>query len=174
MFSFLICGWIAYSIYFSVKRGFKLETIMFAGYVISGIAAIFFARLFWRVFSLYVPYSSVINEKPLYFYSKVNVFDVEESFYRIVTFMIFYFLFCLLMRFVEVFIKKLQFSETPTNLKVVTGVLGFMTGTFSLYLIFSALAMVPLSGLQNTLTHSFLVNGLIKGPFGWIFNQLWL
>ncbi|BDR56716.1 CvpA family protein [Xylocopilactobacillus apis] len=173
MYSLLTIGWIIYSVYFSMKRGFKLEAMVFGGYLLSGLLAAFLYPMLWRMLSLYIPYSSVTNEKPFYFYPDINVFKIENSFYKIVTFMIFYFILCLIIRFIEVFIKDVQFAESSESLKIVTGIMGFITAIFGAYLIFSALSMIPLSGLQNSLKHSISVNILVKGPLSWLFNQLW-
>lgn len=173
MGSLIIIGWIFYSVYFAVKRGFKLEISVFLGYLLAGYLAFFIYPFFWRTFSLYIPYVSVTNEKPLYFYSQVNVFKIEESFYKIVSFMIFYFSFCMLIRFLEVFIKGFQLVPTSKFYQICAGIMGLITAIFGIYLILSVLAMLPLKGLQNSLSHSFLVNFILKGPMGWIFNRFW-
>ena len=173
MLSILILGWIVYSIYYSVKRGFKLETIVFIGYLLAGVASCILSRLFWRSFSLYIPYSAVTNEDPLYFYPQVHVFKIENSFYKIICFLIFYIILCLIVRFLEVFIKQFLITEGSPYLTIITGIMGFIVASFWSYLLVSALAMIPFSSFQQPLKHSILVNFLIKGPFGWIFNHLW-
>lgn len=173
MVSLLIVGWTAYSVYYAIKRGFRLEASVFMGYILAGFLAAFLYPLFWRPFSLFIPYASVTNEKPLYFFPQINVFKIEDSFYKIVSFMIFYFGFCLLIRFLEVFIKGLQLDSTTRPFQVWAGIMGFLTAIFGIYLVLNVLAMVPMKGLQNSMAHSFLVNIILKGPIGWLFNYLW-
>lgn len=141
--------------------------------MLAGLISSLLFSFFWRTFSLYIPYSAVTSEKPMFFYPQINVFKVEDSFYKIITFMIFFFIFCLLIRFIEVFIRNLKITEYTDGYKIFTAIMGFLTAIFGLYIIFSALAMIPLPSIQNTLKNSLLVNILINGPTGWLFNQLW-
>lgn len=146
---------------------------MFGGYLVAAILATIIYPFFWRAFSLYIPYASVTNEKPLYFYPNVNAFSLDSSFYQIVTFSIFFFLLCLLVRFIGVFLNDFKDVTDLENEKFYNGLMGFFSVMFVLYLIVSAAAMIPMKGIQATLQSSFLAHIIINGPYSWVFGQLW-
>lgn len=173
MISLLLLVIFAWAFYIGYSRGIVLQGY----YVVASLLSLVIASMTYKslssFLSLWVPYSNPGENAVVKFFTTVNIFDLSRVYYLGVAFFLIYLIAYLSFRFLGIFVHLLKLSSFDNkNSSLVAGFLSVIVTALGFSMIFTILATVPLTGLQNHLYDSILVRSLID--YMPLFSRLWL
>ncbi|MDQ0161124.1 CvpA family protein [Bacillus alveayuensis] len=158
-----------------VKRGFILQIIYFAGFIIAYIVAVMYYDDLAQNLKLWIPYPQVGEESPVF--ALVNGEHLENSYYRAVSFFL---LFVGTKIALHIIGSMLDFVAMLPILKQINRILGAIFGFVETYLLlFLALfiaALLPIESIQHLLSNSILANLIVNHTpyFSDKIHELWI
>lgn len=171
---FLILLWIFYIGY---SRGILLQSFYFIGALVSLFVAKNHYQSLAQKIALWVPYSNPVEGTKMAFFKDVNVFDLGKVYYAGIAFLAIFLVVYGVIRLIGVFIHFFPTDYfTDIKFQIISGVLAVLVGMMVLAMIFSVLATIPMSVVQEQLSHHFLVKLLVAHcpPMTSLIHYLWI
>lgn len=158
MISLLSSLILAWAFYIGYSRGLFLQ----AYYSLLSLLALFLANLFYRQLAqsltLWVPYSNPSQDAQVRFFTSRDIFSLDEVFYAGVAFLCLYLAVYTLGRLVGIFLHLFKFDALTSSFRnLLAGALSVLVTSLGLSMVFTILATVPLTSLQDRLYSSGLV-----------------
>lgn len=161
MFSFIILLVLVFGFFMGLKRGFILQVMHLAGYIISFIIASVFYRSFASHLSFWIPYPELSDESLWAIF--LNSAPLEQAFYNGIAFIL---LFIIAKIVLQIIASMLDFIARIPVLKQINKLLGAILGFIEVYLIvfiiLFILALVPVEFIQTKLKGSFLATLIVE------------
>jgi len=158
-----------------LKRGFILQFIYFAGFIIAYVVAVMYYDDFAPKLTLWVPYPQVGDSNPVF--ALLSGDHLEEAYYRAIAFFLLFVGTKILMQIIG---SMLDFVAMLPLLKQVNRLLGGLFGFVETYLILFIVlffaALLPIEGVQNILNQSALANFIVNHTpyFSDKIHELWI
>lgn len=158
-----------------LKRGFILQFIYFAGFIIAYIVAVMYYDNFAPQLRLWVPYPQVGDSNPVF--SLLNGDHLEEAYYRAIAFFLLFIGTKIVMQIIG---SMLDFVAMLPILKQVNrllgAILGFVETYLLLFIVLFIAALLPVEGVQNLLDQSALANLIVNHTpyFSEKIHYLWI
>ncbi|NVY97118.1 CvpA family protein [Lactobacillus sp. DCY120] len=159
-----------YGVYIGTRRGLVMQAVYTAGYTISLGLAIWLSSFLGTKLYLLVPYPSASPESYFAFFKpQISTNFLEALFYQMVALLFILLLGWAVTRLIGAYWHDLTFYPLEKQIqKWGGGVVAFGCNYIFLTLILSILALVPVAGLQNILSHSWVATFMIKTSIGLI------
>lgn len=163
MLSLLIILFLVYGFYMGARRGLAMQAFYTLGYaVFFGLALVTF-RYLGPKFEMIVPYPSAnLGSEFAFFSTKVGM-ELDDAFYRAFAFLFVCFIGWIIVRFAGLYFKRLTYVPMPNDVNLLSGgILGLVVAYVTIFMVLLIMAMIPVSGIQNTLDHSFIASAMIE------------
>ena len=110
-----------------------------------------------------VPYPSAnLGSEFAFFSTKVGM-KLDDAFYRAFAFIFICFIGWIIMRFVGLYFKRLTYFPMYNDVNILSGgIIGFVVTYVTIFMLLLLLAMIPVTGIQHALNHSFVASTMIK------------
>ncbi|WP_334328991.1 CvpA family protein [Companilactobacillus sp. HBUAS59699] len=163
MLSLLLILFLVYGFYVGARRGLVMQAFFTVGYAIFfGIAMVSF-RALGPKFEMIVPYPSASLGSEFAFFSTKVGMELDDAFYRAFAFIFVCFIGWIIVRFVGLYFKRLTYYPMFNDVNLLSGgILGLLVTYVTLFMVLLLLAMIPVSGIQNALQHSFIASTMIR------------
>ncbi|MBF0805625.1 MULTISPECIES: CvpA family protein [unclassified Streptococcus] len=178
MFDLVILLVLAWSFYLGYQRGLVHQigqTILFLiSFLIASVAYTQAAQFL----SLWIPYANPSRGSQALFFESGILFDLDQVFYSGLGFVTVFTIVWMVGRILATFLVfspwKREWDSVPASL--ISGGLSLLLTWFRLEMLIFIVATVPLAGVQDTLSSSFLVQFMMNlSPFSrLILRQLWV
>lgn len=150
MLTLLIILVLGMGFYTGTKRGLILQILYTFGYLIT----YFIARTQYKNLAshleLYVPYPSATPDTKLVFFNQEVTLELDKAFYGAVAFLLILFFGWLVIRFFAIFAHGLVFVPILREGNwLAGGLVNFLVVYVGLFLILSAVSMIPIDFIQN-------------------------
>ena len=133
-----------------MRRGLTLELVYIAGYFITFLVAMFTYEGFAKFLSVYIPYPSYIPGNHLAFFTEAQAMSLDQSFYKLVAFLVIMILGWLVVRFLGYVASELTFLPLLKQFNTIGGAaLGFLMNYLFIFFVLYAVAMIPLAPAQK-------------------------
>ncbi|MGT2926097.1 CvpA family protein [Streptococcus cuniculipharyngis] len=173
MISLILLLVFAWAFYIGYSRGLLLQ----AYYAMASLLSLGIAGALYRSVSpsltLWVPYSNPSEDAVVKFFTHVNIFELSQVYYAGVAFFLVYILAYLFFRLLGIFVHLVNLNRFDSRWGgLLAGALSVLVTALGFSMVFTILATVPLTTLQNHLYDSFLVRILVD--FLPIFSSIWM
>jgi uncharacterized membrane protein required for colicin V production len=144
-----------------LRRGFILQLIHVAGFIIAFIVAYMYYAEFALKLKLWIPYPT-IHENATFkmFFDGMNL---EEAYYRAIAFAIIFFAVKIVLHIIG---SALDFVAKFPIIKQLNvwagGILGFLEVYFIVFIVLYIGALIPIEFIQHAIDKSFLADAMIK------------
>lgn len=143
------------------RRGLIVQVIHMTGFIISLIVAFMYYKPLANKFVLWVPYPGVTAGSKLHF--PVEQLDLDETFYRLLAFILIFFTVKILLQLVASMLDFLKYLPVlGFAARLLGAALGFIEFYFILFFILYFLAMIPIGFIQNAFDHSLLAKTMFE------------
>ena len=133
-----------------MRRGLTLELVYIAGYFITFLVAMFTYEGLAKFLSVYIPYPSYIPGNHLAIFTEAQAMSLDQSFYKLVAFLVIMILGWLVVRFLGYVASELTFLPLLKQFNTIGGAaLGFLMNYLFIYFVLYAVAMIPLAPAQK-------------------------
>lgn len=163
MLSLLLILFLVYGFYVGARRGLAMQAFFTVGYAIFfGIALVSF-RALGPKFEMIVPYPSASLGSEFAFFSTKVGMELDDAFYRAFAFIFVCFIGWIIVRFVGLYFKRLTYYPMFNDVNLLSGgIMGLLVTYVTVFMLLLLLAMIPVSGIQNALQHSFVASTMIR------------
>ena len=164
MITLVTLALLAWQFYIGYRRGLFLQGY----YVLASLVALVIAGMNYRglatVLTLWVPYSNPTQGSQQFFFTDVNLFDLDKLYYAGLAFFVSYLVTYLVLRFVGIFIHGLNITRwRQLWSRLLAGVLSIIVTVLGFSMFLTILATVPNEQLQGLLSGDPLARFLIDG-----------
>ncbi|KRK79849.1 CvpA family protein [Companilactobacillus nodensis] len=177
MLSLLLILFLVYGFYVGARRGLVMQAFFTVGFAIFfGIALLSF-RALGPKFEMIVPYPSASLGSEFAFFSTKVGLELDDAFYRAFAFIFVCFIGWIIVRFVGLYFKRLTYYPMFNDINLLSGgILGLLVTYVAVFMILLTLAMIPVSGIQNALQHSFVASTMIRSTpvLTSVLTDLWI
>ena len=126
MVTLIILFYLLVGVYTGMRRGLTLELVYIAGYFITFLVAMFTYEGFAKFLSVYIPYPSYIPGNHLAIFTEAQAMSLDQSFYKLVAFLVIMILGWLVVRFLGYVASELTFLPLLKQFNTIGGAaLGF-------------------------------------------------
>lgn len=148
-----------------LKRGFILQLLHIAGFIIAYAAAKLYYLQLAPKLTLWIPYPNFGNNATLKLLTGSS--NMETAFYRAIAFVIIFFAVRILLRIVGSMLDFIARLPILRQLNVLAGgILGFCEVYLTLFILLYIAALIPMGVFQNTLDQSYLAKAMVQNtPF---------
>lgn len=163
MLSLLIVLLLIYGFYMGARRGLAMQAFYTIGYAVFFALALLTFRFLGPKFEMIVPYPSAnLGSEFAFFSTKVGM-ELDNAFYRAFAFIFVCFIGWIIMRFAGLYFKRLTYVPMSNDVNLLSGgILGFIVTYMTIFMILMIMAMIPVSGIQHALSHSFVASAIIE------------
>lgn len=161
MVSLIILLAFIFGILMGIRRGFILQLIHLAGFLIAFIVASLYYKKLAGHLSLWIPYPELSNDSAWALF--LNTMPLENAFYNAVAFVMIFFVTRIILQIVGYmldFLANLPLLRTMN--KLLGAVLGFAEMYILTFIVLFILALVPVPAIQEKLAGSFLAKLIVK------------
>ncbi|MFD1472459.1 CvpA family protein [Companilactobacillus mishanensis] len=164
MLSLLIILLLVYGFYVGARRGLAMQAFYTIGYsLFFGLALVSF-RFLGPKFEMIVPYPSASLGSEFAFFSTKVGMELDDAFYRAFAFIFVCFVGWIIIRFAGLYFKRLTYVPMYNDVNLLSGgILGLLVTYVTIFMVLLMLAMIPVSGIQHALSHSFVASAIIEG-----------
>lgn len=177
MLSLLLILLLIYGFYIGARRGLAMETFYAVGYAIFFCLALVSFRGLGPKFEMLVPYPSAnLGSEFAFFSTKVGM-ELDNAFYRAFAFIFVCFIGWIVIRFAGLYMKKLTYFPMYNDVNLLSGgIIGFVVTYITIFMVLLLLAMIPVTGIQHALEHSFVASTMIKSTpvLTALLSNLWI
>ncbi|WP_125565580.1 CvpA family protein [Companilactobacillus insicii] len=177
MLSLLLILFLVYGFYVGARRGLAMQAFFTVGYAIFfGIALLSFKALGPK-FEMIVPYPSASLGSEFAFFSTKVGMELDDAFYRAFAFIFVCFIGWIIVRFAGLYFKRLTYYPMFNDVNLLSGgILGLLVTYVAVFMILLMFAMIPVSGIQNALQHSFVASTMIRSTpvLTAMLTELWI
>lgn len=177
MLSLLLILFLVYGFYVGARRGLAMQAFFTVGYAIFfGIALLSFKALGPK-FEMIVPYPSASLGSEFAFFSTKVGMELDDAFYRAFAFIFVCFIGWIIVRFAGLYFKRLTYYPMFNDINLLSGgILGLLVTYVAVFMILLMFAMIPVSGIQNALQHSFVASTMIRSTpvLTTMLTELWI
>lgn len=177
MLSILLVLILIWHFYIGYSRGIILQTYYFIASIVSLVIASQFYQTLAEKITLWIPYSNASQGATVNFFTDVNIFDLDQVYYAGVAFTAIYVVVYLLFRFIGILVHLVPINHFDNvKMNCVSGVLAILVTLIFFNLVFTILATVPMTTVQNILSGSFIVRVIVNylPPLSNIIKALWV
>lgn len=158
-----------------LKRGFILQLIHLAGFIIAFIVAnMYFEKLAPKL-TLWVPYPSF--GKGTAFVMLFDQANLEDAYYRAIAFVVIFFAVKIVLHMIGSMLDFVAHLPVLKQLNIwAGGILGFIEIYLIMFILLYIAALVPVDSVQNALSGSFIAEGIIKNTpiFSQTIKEMWI
>ncbi|WP_334331609.1 MULTISPECIES: CvpA family protein [unclassified Companilactobacillus] len=163
MLSLLLILLLIYGFYIGARRGLVMEAFYAIGYGLFFCLAWVSFKTLGPKFEMIVPYPSASLGSEFAFFSTKVGMKLDDAFYRAFAFIFICFIGWIIMRFVGLYFKRLTYFPMYNDVNILSGgIIGFVVTYVTIFMLLLLLAMIPVTGIQNALNHSFVASTMIK------------
>ncbi|APU70917.1 colicin V biosynthesis protein [Companilactobacillus crustorum] len=177
MLSLLLILLLIYGFYIGARRGLAMEAFYAVGYAIFFCLALVSFRGLGPKFEMLVPYPSAnLGSEFAFFSTKVGM-ELDNAFYRAFAFIFVCFIGWIVIRFAGLYMKKLTYFPMYNDVNLLSGgIIGFIVTYITIFMVLLLLAMIPVTGIQHALEHSFIASTMIKSTpvLTALLSNLWI
>ena len=177
MLSLLLILLLIYGFYIGARRGLAMEAFYAVGYGLFFCLAWVTYKALGPKFEMIVPYPSAsLGSEFAFFTTKVGM-KLDDAFYRAFAFIFVCFIGWVIIRFAGLYFKRLTYFPMYNDVNILSGgIFGFVVTYVMIFMILLILAMIPVSGIQHALQHSFVASTMIKSTPGLtaMLSNLWI
>lgn len=177
MLSLLLILLLIYGFYIGARRGLAMEAFYAVGYAIFFCLALVSFRGLGSKFEMLVPYPSAnLGSEFAFFSTKVGM-ELDNAFYRAFAFIFVCFIGWIVIRFAGLYMKKLTYFPMYNDVNLLSGgIIGFIVTYITIFMVLLLLAMIPVTGIQHALEHSFIASTMIKSTpvLTALLSNLWI
>ncbi|WP_125770481.1 CvpA family protein [Companilactobacillus furfuricola] len=163
MLSLILILLLVYGFYAGARRGLAMQAFYTIGYAIFFGLALLSFRFLGPKFEMLVPYPSAnLGSEFAFFSTKVGM-ELDDAFYRAFAFIFVCVVGWIIMRFAGLYFKRLTYVPMPYDVNILSGgILGLVVTYVTIFMILLISAMIPVAGIQNALSHSFIASAMIE------------
>lgn len=163
MLSLLLILLLIYGFYIGARRGLVMEAFYAVGYALFFCLALVSYKALGLKFEMIVPYPSAnLGSEFAFFSTKVGM-ELDNAFYRAFAFIFICFIGWIIVRFVGLYFKRLTYFPMYNDVNLLSGgIIGFIVTYVSIFMVLLLVAMIPVSGIQHALQHSFIASAMIR------------
>jgi len=163
MLSLLLILLLIYGFYIGARRGLAMEAFYGIGYVLFFALALVSFKALGPKFEMLVPYPSAnLGSEFAFFSTKVGM-ELDNAFYRAFAFIFVCFIGWIIVRFAGLYFKRLTYFPMYNDINILSGgIIAFIVTYVAIFMVLLMMAMVPVSGIQHALEHSFIASTMIK------------
>lgn len=177
MLSLLLILLLIYGFYIGARRGLAMEAFYAVGYAIFFCLALVSFRGLGPKFEMLVPYPSAnLGSEFAFFSTKVGM-ELDNAFYRAFAFIFVCFIGWIVIRFAGLYMKKLTYFPMYNDVNLLSGgIIGFIVTYITIFMVLLLLAIIPVTGIQHALEHSFIASTMIKSTpvLTALLSNLWI
>ncbi|KRM71549.1 CvpA family protein [Lacticaseibacillus brantae] len=177
MLSIIIILVLAYFFYAGARRGLWLQLLHVLGYSVSFFLAALWANPLSTRLTLLVPYPSATEQSKFTFFTNSVGLTLDQAFYRGFAFLFIFALGWLLTRIILLWFHNLTYRRIDPQVNLVTaGGLNLIVGYVLLFMGLYLLALIPVGGIQDVLSQSWVARLMISHTPGLtqLFTQWWI
>ncbi|UQS83895.1 CvpA family protein [Bombilactobacillus thymidiniphilus] len=158
---------LAYGVYAGIRRGLALQIVYTCGYLISFLVAIFSYRSIGPKLDLIIPYPSASPQSYFAFFSPKVSLSLDKSFYLGTAFLMVVFGGWIITRIVGAYFTDWTYLTIGDDWNApLSGILALICNYIGIFIVLYIMALVPISGLQHLLNHSWLASVMIRYSTG--------
>ena len=174
MIDVLILIILLFSIVLGIKRGFMLQLMNLASFIIGLIVAIIYYKPLASKFVLWIPYPGFTDNATMTLV--LDTLDVDRTFYRVLAFALIFFAVKFAVQIVFSMFDFLTYLPVLHSVNRLLGaVLCFIEFYLLTFIVLYLLALIPLESLQVRLSNSILMGFILEHTPGItaIFQNWW-
>ncbi|UAC47500.1 CvpA family protein [Bacillus aquiflavi] len=161
MLDLLIIVFLILGFFIGLKRGFILQVIHFAGFIISIIVAFIYFDDLAPKLKMWVPYPQFSDNSSMkLLFDQANI---EDMYYRAIAFVLIFFAVKILLQMIG---SMLDFVSSIPILRKLNiwagGILGFIEVYFIIFIILYISALLPVESIQTPLNDSIIMKGIVE------------
>lgn len=168
---------LAVAFYSGSRRGFTMQLVYTAGYLISFFVAKMYYKELGERLELFIPYPSISADTNLVFFDIDTALDLDKAFYAGVAFIIILVIGWIVTRFIGVFAHGLTFIPVLKQLDwLAGGAVSVLVMYVGIFLVLSLVAMIPMDMFQNLFKDGSFAHTIVeKTPiFSKQIQNLWV
>ncbi len=151
----------AASLIVGIKRGFIVQVIHLASFIIATIVALLYYKPLAEKFVLWVPYPGVTEGAKMTL--AIDTLDVDRTFYRIIAFAVIFFAVKIALQIVASIFDFITYLPILNSINRVLGaVLSFVEFYFILFILLYVVALLPIASIQNLLDSSIIAGLMLE------------
>lgn len=162
MLSLIILLFLISGFFIGLKRGFILQAIHLAGFIIAFIAAYIYYDDLAPKLVLWVPYPSFSDGNGVFQLLSGSA-GLETAYYRAIAFVLIFAAVKIVMQMIG---SMLDFVANLPVLRTLNiwagGIFGFLETYFILFIVLYIAALLPIEGVQNLLGNSFMAKMIVS------------
>lgn len=165
MINVLMCLALLWQFYLGYKRGLVKQLYLLLAFVIAVVIAGLWYRPLAAKLTFWIPYTQAIEEKTLFYFPQVSIFDMDAVFYAGISFLGVSLIVYLILKSISIFLSLLPFKPfDQLRFRLVGGVLSVLVTLMFWSMILMVLATIPFEPVQNILVNSPVILALIRFP----------
>lgn len=161
MISLVIILVLIFGVLRGLKRGFVLQLMHFASFIISFVVAVIFFRDLAEHLALWIPYPDLGDDSLWGIF--LHTMPLENAFYNGISFAIIFFATKIILQIIT---SMLDFLANLPVLRSVNKLLGAVLGFFEVYLVtfivLFILALIPVGSIQTHISSSLLATLIVE------------
>lgn len=151
----------AASLLVGMKRGFIVQIIHLASFIIALIVALLYYKPLAEKFVLWVPYPGITEDTTMTL--MLDTLDVDRTFYRIVAFAIIFFAVKVALQIVGSMFDFLTYLPILKSVNRVLGaILAFVEFYFISFILLYVIALLPIGTIQSLLDSSIIAGLMLE------------
>lgn len=151
----------AMSLAIGAKRGFVLQVVHLASYVVALAVAFIYYKPLAQKFVLWIPYPGFTEDATMTLV--LDSLDIDRTFYRVFAFAIIFFTVKIALQIVGSMFDFLAHLPVLSSVNYVLGaVLGFIEAYLLLFIALYVLALIPLESIQGLTEASFITKLMLE------------
>lgn len=151
----------AASLIVGMKRGFIVQVIHLASFMIALIVALLYYKPLAEKFVLWIPYPGVTEGATMTL--ALETLDVDRTFYRIIAFAVIFFVVKIALQIIASVFDFLTYLPILSSINRVLGaVLAFVEFYFILFILMYVVALLPIATIQSLLDSSIIAGLMLE------------
>ena len=177
MIGCLVLAILVWNFYIGYRRGLFIQGYYTLSVLFAMVVATYTFRGLATALTLWIPYANPARDASVAFFTDQNIFSLDRVYYAGVAFFLVYVVVYYIFHFFGVFLHFFTIDRLDyPRFQVIGGVLASVVCLVPLTMLGNILATIPMEGIQNTLSSSWVARFLINSyfPISQILQGLWV
>lgn len=150
MLTILIIVILAYSFYTGYRRGLIMQTIQLVGYIATVVIATRYYDQLSEYVEMLIPFPAVSQTSEFVFYNEAQSFNLDDAFYRAISFVIITIIGWILTKFLSTFFTRVIYYDILKSVNYILGGIINLVITYVVVFVFLFIAsLIPIEFVQQ-------------------------
>ncbi|MGF3065994.1 CvpA family protein [Facklamia sp. P12945] len=158
MLSVIVILILAFAFYSGYRSGMIMQIVRLLGYIITYIIATQYFDVLSKWVEMIIPFPAVQPDSQLALYTEAQTFLLDQTFYKLITFLIIWLIGWLLTNVLSIlFTKVTYYSVLNISNRLIGGVLNFAVVYFIVFMVLYLLSLIPIEFIQQQFVNNPLI-----------------